>query len=86
MIRIRRRFWILSLKWIKLRNARVPLVKVQLLRKEVGVEQVDGLGFSVFSALVMAITRAIAHKSFQEEGMAEDAGRLNEETEKLMNF
>ena len=46
----------------------------------------DGLGFSVFTALVMAITRAIAHKSFQEEGMAEDAGRLNEETEKLMNF
>ena len=86
MIRIRGRFWILSLKWIKLRNARVSLVKVQLLRKEVGVEQVDGLGFSVYTALVMAIARAIAHKSFQEEGMAEDAGRLNEETEKLMNF
>ena len=50
------------------------------------MEQVDGLGFSVFTNLVMAITRAIAHKSFQEEGMAEDAGRLNEETEKLMNF
>ena len=50
------------------------------------MEQVDGLGFSVFTALLMAITRAIAHKSFQEEGMAKDAGRLNEKNRKVNKF